>query len=66
MDKQLAKKADSVLFVKVENDGFDLGAQRRAIEKNDLTKALYILQKYKQAINENTNVQDMFNGEEEA
>lgn len=65
MDKQLAKKTDSILFVKVENDGFDLGAQRRAIEKNDLTEALYILQKYKQALNENTNVQDMFIDEEE-
>ena len=49
MDKTLAKKAESILFVKVENDGFDLGAQRRAIEKNDLTQALIILQKYKQA-----------------
>jgi len=50
MDKQLAKKAESILFVKVENDGFDLGAQRRPIEKNDLTKALVILQQYKQAL----------------
>jgi type I restriction enzyme M protein len=64
MDKQLAKKAGSILFVKVENDGFDLGAQRRAIEKNDLTEALCILQKYKQALNENTNVKDMFLEEE--
>src|SRR6266705_306622 len=66
MDKQLAKKADFILFVKVANDGFDLGAQRRAIEKNDLTEALYILQKYKQALNENTNIHDMFLDEEEA
>ncbi len=50
MDKQLAKKADTILFVKVNNDGFDLGAQRRAIEKNDLTEALAILQQYKQAL----------------
>lgn len=54
MDKQLAKKTDSILFVKVENDGFDLGAQRRVIEKNDLTKALLILQEYKQALQENS------------
>src|SRR5947209_1430103 len=65
MDKQLAKKAEGILFVKVENDGFDLGAQRRAIEKNDLTKALYLLQNYKQALNENFNVQDMFHDVEE-
>lgn len=36
IDKTLAKKAKSIAFFKVENDGFDLGAQRRAIEKNDL------------------------------
>src|SRR5947209_16158487 len=31
MDKTLAKKAENILFVKVTNDGLDLGAQRRAI-----------------------------------
>ena len=35
-DKSLAKKADCIAFFKVENDGFNLGAQRRAIDKNDL------------------------------
>ena len=29
LDKSLAKKTDRVAFFKVENDGFDLGAQRR-------------------------------------
>ena len=37
LDRRLAKKSDSLLFAKVENDGFGLGAQRRAIEKNDLS-----------------------------
>ena len=36
LDKGLAKKADRIAFFKVENDGFGLGAQRRAIDKNDL------------------------------
>ena len=36
LDKALAKKADRIAFFKVENDGFGLGAQRRAIDKNDL------------------------------
>jgi len=40
LDRNLVKRTDEVLFVKVENDGFDLGAQRRPIEKNDLPKAL--------------------------
>ena len=51
MDKQLAKKTDSILFVKVENDGFDLGAQRRPIDKNDLPDALSCLQEWKRVIN---------------
>ncbi len=50
MDKTLTKKAESILFVKVTNDGFDLGAQRRPIEKNDLLHALVILQQYKQGL----------------
>src|SRR6266700_7157280 len=65
MDKQLAKKADSILFVKVENDGFDLGAQRRAIEKNDLTEALCVLQKYKQTLQESRDVNDILSDGEE-
>jgi type I restriction enzyme M protein len=36
LDKSLAKQSDTVAFFKVENDGFGLGAQRRAIGKNDL------------------------------
>ncbi|HYT42230.1 MAG TPA: N-6 DNA methylase, partial [Methylomirabilota bacterium] len=66
MDRNLAKKADSILFVKVENDGFDLGSQRRPIDKNDLTQALAILQPYKQALQENRDVRDMFSDGEES
>ena len=36
LDKALAKRTDRIAFFKVENDGFDLGAQRRPIDKNDL------------------------------
>ena len=46
-DNQVAKKTDEMLFVKIENDGFDLGAQRRPIDKNDLPKALEILENWK-------------------
>ena len=38
LDKVLAKKADRIAFFKMENDGFDLGAQRREITENDLPK----------------------------
>ncbi len=36
LDKRLAKKTGTILFAKIENDGFNLGAQRRRIEQNDL------------------------------
>ena len=43
LDKSLARRSNSVAFFKVENDGFGLGAQRRAIEKNDLSAAFEFL-----------------------
>ncbi|MCY4387725.1 MAG: N-6 DNA methylase [Desulfurellaceae bacterium] len=46
LDKVLAKKADRIAFFKVENDGFDLGAQRRAIDKNDLPQVRKELGEY--------------------
>ena len=39
LDRLLAKKTNHVGFFKVENDGFDLGAQRRPVEQNDLPQA---------------------------
>ena len=36
LDKVLALKTDSVAFFKIENDGYDLGAQRRPIGQDDL------------------------------
>ena len=51
MDRQLAKKSDKVLFVEIQNDGFDLGAQRRPIDKNDLPKASEIINQWQNAIN---------------
>ncbi|MCG2778241.1 MAG: N-6 DNA methylase, partial [Desulfobacterales bacterium] len=55
MDKTLAKRTPEFLFVKVENDGFGLGAQRRPIDKNDLPQALEIVKAWKQAIVEGKN-----------
>jgi type I restriction enzyme M protein len=43
MDRKIARGRDDILFVKVENDGFDLGAQRKEIAKNDLLSALNVL-----------------------
>lgn len=50
LDKRLAKKTDKILFLKINNDGFDLGAQRRPIDKNDLPKALETIQHYRDSI----------------
>jgi type I restriction enzyme M protein len=50
LDKTLAKRADSVAFFKVENDGFGLGAQRRAIDKNDLPQVQTELAAYLDAL----------------
>jgi len=49
-DKALAKKTKEILFIKISNDGYDLGAQRREIDKNDLPLALEIIKKYKSAL----------------
>lgn len=50
LDKPLAKKTDHVLFIKVSNDGYDLGAQRREHDKNDLPLALEAFNAYKESI----------------
>ncbi len=50
LDKKLAKKSQHILFLKIENDGFDLGAQRREIDKNDLPVALAFLETYKNCL----------------
>ena len=49
MDKALAKRCNSLLFVKVENDGFDLGAQRRKIDKDNLPESIATLQDFHQS-----------------
>ena len=46
LDKSLAKRTDRIAFFKVENDGFDLGAQRRPIAKNDLPQVRTALTNY--------------------
>jgi type I restriction enzyme M protein len=50
LDRLLAKKTDKVLFLRIENDGFDLGSQRRSIEKNDLPSIYKTLTSWMTAI----------------
>jgi type I restriction-modification system DNA methylase subunit/restriction endonuclease S subunit len=54
-DNSIAEKAKDILFLKIENDGFDLGAQRRQIDSNDLPRALDIITRYRQSF-DNKNI----------
>jgi type I restriction enzyme M protein len=51
-DKETARTTKNVLFVKIQHDGFDLGAQRREIDKNDLPLALQIIRKFKSTLSD--------------
>ena len=59
LDKRLAKKSKHILFLKIENDGFDLGAQRRELEKNDLPLALQTLEAFKDCLSNDKSFEDL-------
>ena len=63
LDKALARKTDRIAFFRVENDGFDLGAQRRPIDRNDLPQIARALREY---LDEVSYGQDMMLREERA
>ena len=48
MDKDFAKKSSEILFVKIENDGFGLGAQRNAVKGGQLEEAVELFQQFKE------------------
>ena len=50
LDKKKSKVRDSIFFVEVKNDGFDLGAQRNEIKKNDLPEISQIIKEYDDSI----------------
>jgi len=58
MDKTLAKKSDKILFAKIDSDGFNLGAQRRPIDKNDLPQALEFIKDCQKAMMDNSEVKE--------
>ncbi len=43
MDKQVAKLRNEVLFVKIDNDGYNLGAQRNAVKGSQLEEAIELI-----------------------
>ena len=47
LDKQFAKKSSEILFVKIDNDGYGLGAQRNAMKGGQLEEAVELLKQFK-------------------
>ena len=58
LDKALARKTDNLAFFKVENDGYDLGAQRRPIAENDLPQVQTELNEYLRRLRSNEPLDD--------
>jgi len=50
IDKSLAKKTGKILFAKIENDGFSLGAQRKELLTSDLPDATNFIRQYINAL----------------
>ena len=52
LDRALARRTKHIAFFKVENDGFDLGDQRRPIDQNDLPQVRAELTEYLHRVRE--------------
>lgn len=46
MDKEVAKNREEILFIKIDNDGYNLGAQRTAVKGGQLEEAIKIAHKF--------------------
>ena len=46
LDRDLARRSDRIAFFKAEHDGYDLGAQRRPIDRNDLPRTARALKEF--------------------
>ncbi len=58
LDTSLARQADTIGFFKVTNDGFGLGAQRRAIDKDDLPQARTEIAEYLRRLRARESLED--------
>jgi type I restriction enzyme M protein len=59
LDKALARQSDSIGFFKVENDGYGLGAQRRAVEGEQLTQVKADIGIFLQALRDRESTADL-------
>lgn len=46
MDKAIAKQRNEILFVKIDNDGYNLGAQRAAVKGSQLEEAIALTHEF--------------------
>jgi type I restriction-modification system DNA methylase subunit len=53
-DKAFINKAKQLLFIRIDNDGYDLGDQRNKIDLDDLPEALKIIKEFKSSIKANS------------
>ena len=58
LDKSLAPKSDTIGFFKIDNDGFDLGAQRRKIIKDNLPQISTEITEYLRRLRSNDFLQE--------
>ena len=58
LDKRLSRRTDSIAFFKVENDGYELGDQRREIAANDLPQVLGELSEYLRRVRNGDSIAD--------
>lgn len=47
MDKSIAKKRNEILFVKIDNDGYNLGAQRTAVKGSQMEEAIALISAFR-------------------
>lgn len=59
LDKSVAKQSNTIAFFKIENDGFGLGAQRRANAGEQLTQVQRELAEYLQALRSRQSIESL-------
>ena len=58
LDRSLARWSDTVGFFKVNNDGFDLGAQRRPIDQDDLPAVVAEVVEYLRRVRQGDGIEE--------
>lgn len=46
MDKKIARKRSEILFIRIDNDGYNLGAQRAAVKGSQLEEAIELAHRF--------------------